>query len=152
MTDALAAGKIDAFAAWEPTPTIAKAQYDDAVIVQRFITTAYLYFSTSFKDQYPDTVNQLIASVQRALNWLKIDEQNLLEASNWAIQAGEQLSGQEIPLSAKQYATIAREDLITPAIIAIISDKFIEPGGRLHQEFVFLKGLGMIPPAFEWES
>ena len=47
---------------------------------------------------------------------------------------------------------MAREDLINTAIIAIIPEKFIEPGGQLYQEFVFLQRLEMIPPTVEWEA
>lgn len=152
MPEALGAGKIDAFSAWEPIPTIAKARYDGIVTVQRFITTAYLYFSSSFAAKHPAAVSQIVASELRALNWLKIDEQNLLEASQWALQAGQVLFRQELPLSAEQYATMAREDLINTGIIATIPKKYIEPGGQLHQEFVFLKRLEMIPPTVEWEA
>ena len=152
MPDALATGKIDAFSAWEPTPTIAKTQYDGIITMQRMITSGYLYFSSSFASKHPTTVSQIVASQLRAINWLKIDEQNLLEASRWALQSGEQLSGQEIPLFATDYAIIAREDLINPIITALIPDTYIEPGGQLHQEFVFLQSMGMIPFMVEWEA
>lgn len=81
MPAALDEGIIDAFSAWEPTPTIAQTQYHGVVIVQRSVTTGYLYFSSSFADQYPAVVNQLVASELRVLNWLKDHDQNLLEAS-----------------------------------------------------------------------
>lgn len=152
MPEALAAGKIDAFSAWEPTPTIAKTQYDGIVTVQRNTISGYLYFSSSFAAKHPAAVSQIVASQLRALNWLKIDEQNLLEASGWALQTGQMLTGQELGLSVEQCATMAREDIINPAIIAIIPEKFIEPGGLLHQEFVFLQRLEMIPPTVEWKA
>ncbi len=152
MPAALGEGTIDAFSAWEPTPTITQTQFDDIVIVQRSTTTGYLYFSKSFAEQYPDIVSQIVASEIRALNWLKDTDQNLLEASKWTLQAGSELSGQAIPLSATDYANIAKDDLVGSAISPLILEKHLKPDGRLYREFLFLQQIGMIASDVKWEE
>ena len=53
-------------------------------------------------------------------------------------------------LSAGQYVTLARNDLLGISSIPIIPEKHLADGGPLHREFEFLKGLGKIADTAEW--
>ncbi len=152
MPDALNKGEIDAFSAWEPTPTIAVTQFEDQVVIHRSLTSGYLYFSSSFADGNPEAVRQIVASELRTLKWMRSQDQNLLDASHWALLAGQELSGQKIVLSAEQYAALTKNDLLGTSPIANIPERNLAPGGSLFQEFQFLKRLGKIPNTVKWEA
>lgn len=48
LPSALHNKEIDAYTAWEPTPAVSLKTYPDQVIIHRFLSTGYLYFSNSF--------------------------------------------------------------------------------------------------------
>ena len=89
MPDALAQGKIDAFVAWEPTPTIALAISDDFVIIHRALASTYLYFHRSFADQHPEAARHIIASQLRSIAWMKREKQNLLAVCGLGLEGQE---------------------------------------------------------------
>jgi NitT/TauT family transport system substrate-binding protein len=151
MPQALDSDEIDAFSAWEPIPTIALTRYRDQVVIHKSLTTGYLYFSPSFVDRYPKAVRQIVASELRALGWMKQD-QNLVQASQWALQAGQNLSGQTAVLAVEQYAEIAQSDLLGTTSVAALPGRDLETDGRLFREFEFLKDLGKIPDTTDWEA
>lgn len=152
MPDALADGTINAFSAWEPTPTIALAKHEDLVVIHRSLSSGYLYLSRSFADRYPEAVRQIVASELRALNWLRRRQENMRRAGNWSLAAGKELSGQAPMLSARDYVSLARNDLLGISSVAAIPLSDTVPDGRLCREFEFLKGLKKVPAAIAWEQ
>lgn len=151
MPDALAEGRIDAFSAWEPTPTIALTRFERAVVIHRNTTSGYLYFSRSFADRHPEAVRQIVASQLRSMKWLRNQKENLLQASRWALTAGQDLSGQTPVLSPEQYLALAKSDLLGISSIPIIPRKHLADGGPLHREFEFLQSLGKIVDTAGWD-
>ncbi len=151
MPDALERGMIDAFSAWEPTPTIALIRFENQVVIHRSLSSGYLYFSRSFAELHPEALRLILASQLRAMGWLSRDQDNLVEASRWAIEAGRELSGEAPVLSAEQYATLAKSDLLGISSMPTIPEQDLVSGGRLSAEFKFLKALGRVPAAVEWD-
>ncbi|KKM23376.1 hypothetical protein LCGC14_1615840, partial [marine sediment metagenome] len=133
LPDALDHGEIDAFAAWEPTPTIALAKFDDFVIIHRGLASTYLYFSNTFADRYPKAVHQIVASQLRTINWLKRQKSNLRMACSWAMQAGKDFTGRDMVLSMEQYASLIERDLLTVENVSIIPRQDLETDGRLFR-------------------
>lgn len=152
MPHALDQGKIDAFSAWEPTPSIALAKFEDQVIIHRSLCSGYLYFSHSFSKQHPEAVRQIVAAEWRALGWIKSRDKNFIKASRWAASAGQSFSGQASVLSERQYVTLAKSDLLGTSWVPAIPHSDIRAGGRLFKEFIFLKGLGKISDAAGWDK
>lgn len=153
MPDMLAEGKIDAFLAWEPTPTIALARFNNFVVIHRTLTSAYLYFSRSFVDQHLEAVRYIVAAQLRAIAWMKRERQNLLEACRWALQARKTFSGHEQQtLSVTQYASLVRDQLLDFNSVSFIPKQDMVVDGRLFREFEFLKTLGKMPPSSDWDS
>lgn len=150
MSDKLAEGHIDAFAAWEPTPTIALSRFDDFVIIHRSLVSTYLYFSRSLADRHPGVVQQIIASQLRSIAWMKYRQENLFDACSWAAQARKDFTGKETLLSTKQCASLIKSDLLDISQVSIIPERDLAPNGRLFREFAFLKGLGKIPETADW--
>lgn len=152
MPDALAEGKIDAFAAWEPTPTIALSRFSDFVVIHRSLVSTYLYFSRSFVDRHPEAARHIMSSQLRSISWMKRRKDNLLRACGWTLQSIDDFTGQEQMLSADQYASLIRSDLLDITSISFIPEHNLEAGGRLFVAFKFLKALSKISPSGDWDS
>lgn len=145
ILDAFVRGEIDAFSAWEPTPTIAVRSLDNASIIHRSYTVGFLYFNSSLFEKHPDAVKEVVASVVRALIWLKRNTNNLGMAASWAIEAVEDFSGEEFVLAVDDYVTIARNDILGIEALSLIPARDIEAGGYLEKELAFLLDAGTLP-------
>jgi len=152
MPEALQAGKIDAFSAWEPTSTITLTKYPKSVVIHRYLSSGYIYFVKAFSDKHPEVVRQIIAAEIRALRWMQDNRQNLLQASEWAIQAGEDLTNHKPELSVEQNASLAESDILGLISSPIIPQNDLRQNGPLHMEFVFLKALDKIPATSNWDK
>ena len=152
MPYALHSGKITAFSAWEPTPSISINKYSNHVVIHHSQSSGYLYFLKSFSDKNPEAVRQIIAAEIRSIKWMQSDIKNLFKASQWALTAGKSLSGSPIHLTVEQYANLAQKDIIGLDFEPIIPIKNLKHKGPLHQEFNFLKSLGKISASKRWEN
>ena len=152
MPDALAQGRIDAFCAWEPTPTIALTRFEDQVVIHRSLSSGYLYFSRSFAESHPEALRLILASQFRAMRWLWRAPENLVDASRWTLEAGQNLSGQTPVLSAEQYGRLARTDMLGLSPMPTIPKKDLAPEGRLALEFEFLKTSGNVSSTARWDE
>lgn len=152
MPDALAEGKIDAFSAWEPTPTIAMTRFPDLTVIYRSLVSQYLYFSRSFAEKHPRSVRHIVASQLRAIHGLQTYDEDLFNAARWARNAAQEMSDQASVLSVEQYVTLARNDLLGLSSAPAIPQSELAPQGRLFEEFEFLRSLGKIPRTAEWDE
>lgn len=152
MPHALNKDEIEAFSAWEPTPSIALEMFQDFVVIHRSISTGYMYFSRNFADENSEAVNQIVASQIRAINWLKREKENLLRASNWAVEASIEIFPHGLSLTAEQYAALAKKDLLSTVSPSRIQGMDLEESRQLYNEFIFLKNLGKIPKSTVWED
>lgn len=150
LAEALKTGKIDAFAVWEPMAAMAMKKYPEFIAAYQQMTSGYLYFIKAFYDKTPKAALQVVASVLRAFRWMKMKRENLLLAGKWSRQAGEKLSGQEIPLSDKEIADLAEKDIFGLVSVPMISRSELNEGGSLFKEFLFLKELKKIPSSAPW--
>ncbi len=151
MIKALYAKKIDAFSAWEPTPTIAIKLHPDFVVLHQRLTTGYIYFFRSFSGKYPDAVGHIVAAVIRSMRWMQTQEKNFFQACEWAKKASKELSGQDLPLTTKEIAELAMAEILGMTSLPIISLDDLEQNGLLNKEYRFLRTLGKIPSSSSWE-
>lgn len=152
MPDALVKGEIDAFSAWEPTPTIALSRPDAPVIIHRTFSTSYLYFTRRFVENHPEAARLIVASQLRGMRWMRWRKPNLLNACEWALQAGNALSGKQSILSAEQYAGVTQRDLLNMGTVPRVPESSLTRGGPLYKEFEFLKVLNKIPSGSSWDD
>ena len=152
MPEALRAGEIEAFSAWEPTPTITLIKYPEYTIIHRYISSGFMYFTRTFSENHPEVVRQILAAEIRALKWMKSSRQNLLLASEWSLQAGKDLTNLEIGLTVEQNAFLAEGDIIGLSSVPFIPRNDLRPNGPLYLEFELLKALGKIPVFARWEK
>jgi NitT/TauT family transport system substrate-binding protein len=152
MPDALDKDRIDAFIAWEPTPSIALTRFSDQVVVHRSISRGYLYFSRTFSMRYPEAVRHILAAEIRAIRWIQSKKQNLLSSCEWALEAANELHGKALDLNIEQLAALALEDIIGLVGYPIIPAKDLSQAGVLYAEYELLQSLGKIPLHIPWES
>lgn len=150
MPDALEAGKIDAFAAWEPAPTIALARSNNNRTVFRGLSSDYFVINRAFEKRAPESANVLIAGLLRAVEWMRRSQKNAELAARWAIADAQAFStvAADVPLS--QVVAITRREILNiPSAPAIIISADDPP---LLSEYKFLKAKGKIPDGGSWEN
>jgi ABC-type nitrate/sulfonate/bicarbonate transport system substrate-binding protein len=152
MVDALATDRIDAFAAWEPIPSIALKNVTNAASIYRYLNSSYLYFSRSLADRHPEAAALIMASMIRAFSWMKSHEEHLRLASQWTLEASKQLQGRSVALSAEKIAELTIRDILSIASSPIIPERDMKDGGSLRKKFDFLKAQGKIPHDASWEK
>ncbi|QWV93362.1 ABC transporter substrate-binding protein [Geomonas oryzisoli] len=143
MPGLLEGGKVDAFAAWEPAPTLALVKNTDARVLFRGASSAFFLLSGSFAQKDPKTALVLSAAYMRAMNWMRKSNANLQQAALWATKDGAALSPRGAKLTTSQITEITRREILdVPAAPVIVSLPGRPP---LKNEFDFLKKVGKIP-------
>lgn len=150
MPGALRAGRIDAFAGWEPATSAALKNDSRNRIVFRGQSTDYLVVDRHFAESSGESARQLAAALARAITWMKRSPANLDQAARWATAEAETFSGKRETLSAEQVAAITHRDILN-----IPSAPTLVPGGNpppLKKEYQFLARLGKLPAGARWEN
>jgi ABC-type nitrate/sulfonate/bicarbonate transport system substrate-binding protein len=146
MLEALESGKIDAFAAWEPTPAAAIKKYPGRY-AQIYRQRSYSFFllSGSMYRTNPAVAREITAALLRAIYWLKKSDANLLTACNWSVDGVLAFTGKPSQLKAEDIALITHDDLLDVAGAPAIPANLSQHGSLLFKEFDFLKQLGKLP-------
>jgi ABC-type taurine transport system substrate-binding protein len=152
MVDALAAGRIDAFVAWEPVPSFATKTSDRFRTVYRHLNSSYLYFSRALADRDPEAASLILASMVRALAWMRKDEANLRQAGAWMLEAGARLQGKPVGLTAEEVALLTTRDILSIASRPTIPEQDLTDKGAIRRKFDFLKARGLVPAAIAAEK
>jgi NitT/TauT family transport system substrate-binding protein len=157
MADALASGRIDAFSAWEPTPTLTLLDHPTFEVLARADARGYLYFARPFFLRQPRVVRALVASEIRALRWLRLNDRNLYIACGWARERAVRFGGTELPLTVYDYHRLARRDILRVPTAPRLVPGLLEPPptafipGEVPQQFRVSRELGMIAADAEWQ-
>ncbi|MCQ4574738.1 MAG: ABC transporter substrate-binding protein [Candidatus Brocadiales bacterium] len=152
MPEALHSGKVDAFSAWEPTPTITLKKYKDTIIIYSKLNSGYLYFPKDFAIEHHDAMYHIVAAAMRAISWMQASDENLGRASLWSRKSGEKLIGKSLEISDEEVARLAKEDIIGMKQPCRIPKGDLELIGSLYYEFEFLKALDKIPATADWSE
>lgn len=152
MPEALAAGKIDAFAAWEPAPTLALQQDGGARIVYRGISTDYFVISQAFLRRHPEAGREVVAAFVRALNWMASSQEALAQTCEWTLADGAAFSGRPQKTPVDQAAAIVRREILDVVSAPVMPKRAADGKELLESEFAFLKELGKVPADTPWEK
>lgn len=150
MPEALAAGRIDAFAGWEPAPAIALAASRDNRVVFRGLTSDYLVFGRAFAERQPESALQVAASFVRALEWMRRSQSNLERAVRWMKADALAFSGKPVGVTDAQAVRIVRQDLLEVPSAPAIPERLSRP--PLRGEFDFLSRQGRLPEGAQWSA
>jgi sulfonate transport system substrate-binding protein len=149
MPNALERGDIDAFAGWEPAPSIALKNSSQNRIVFRGLSTDYFVLDRDFVKRSPEAARHVTASFLRAIEWMRRSQANIEKAVSWAMADATALSGKPASLTVPNIVSITRREILdVPSAPAIP----ISPGTPpLKNEFQFLQKLGKLPLGAQWE-
>lgn len=149
MPDALERGDIDAFAAWEPAPSVALARSSANRIVFRGKSSDYFVIERTFARNHPEAALHLVASFLRAIEWMHRSARHIDKAAVWVLADGLAFSGKPAGMAPAQVAAITRRDILdVPSAPAIPIGVGNFP---LKTEFQFLDQLGKLPTGARWE-
>lgn len=157
MAGALAERRIDAFSAWEPTPTLARLNHPSFEVLEQEEARGYLCFTGQFAQKRPETTRALVASEIRALRWLRRNDRNLYIASGWARDRAVAFAGGELPLTAYDFLRLARRDLLrVPTAPRLLPHLLAPPPtawipGEIPQQFRLARDAGLIDADADWE-
>ena len=144
MPDALDSGTIDAYSAWEPTPSISIARSPKNRAIYRGMSTDWVVLSGELVEQRPQATRALLASYARAINWMRAGNANAEQAGRWVMADGDAFTAAPRALSLAKVVDIVRKDLLeVPGAPAVPSKIDGEP--PLLREFQFLQQQGRIP-------
>lgn len=146
MTEALESGGVDAFSAWEPTPSIAMQRNAGNHAIYRGMSTDWVVASEPFTRQHAGVALALTAAYVRALVWMRAAHANLERAASWVLRDGEAFTGQPRALSIAKAMEIARKDLLDVPGAPAVPTK-VDGVAPLAREFAFLQALGRLPAA-----
>lgn len=153
MPNALLQGKIDAFAAWEPTPSSVIEQHPDKYsIVGRQESNAFLVVTRHFFDRYPAQVQALAAAVARSMAWLAKGNRQLDQAVVWNNETRKELAPKTEHPSHEALKNQYRTDLQMLNYSAKLSPRIQSSGGLLADELEFMKAIGKLPKDATWEA
>jgi NitT/TauT family transport system substrate-binding protein len=143
MPDALENATVDAYSAWEPTPSISLARDAKNRAIYRGMSTDWVVMPRQWASSQPKAATALMASYVRSINWMRKTKSNLEQAAHWVIADGNAFSVEAAKPTIEKAMEIARKDLLdvpgAPSIPALLDG--VAP---LVREFIFLKELGVI--------
>ncbi len=149
MPSALEKGDIDAFAAWEPAPSVALSRIDGGRIVFRGQSADYFVVEKEFAKHKPEAALLLVSALVRAVEWLQRSTRNLEKAVAWTLADGQAFAGKPSGVSVAQGVAITRREILdvpSAPVVPIYEDRF-----PLQAEFQFLARLGKLPAGARWE-
>lgn len=149
MAKALDNESIDAFSAWEPTPTMALAQHPEWHLINKGISYGFLCLRREFVARHPEQVRELAASVARACMWMRLPG-HLEQVSGWTIASAGRLQGGALPLATGKVSGLVRNDLLNIPAAPRVSPALLSEEGLLYKKFIFLKKAGKIPQSTPW--
>jgi ABC-type nitrate/sulfonate/bicarbonate transport system substrate-binding protein len=143
MSDALESGNIDAYSAWEPTPSISLERNPLNRAIYRGMSTDWVVMSRDFAKAQPQVALMLMSSYVRAINWMRSSNENVERAAKWVLADGEAFTGKPSMLSVPKVIKIVRNDLLDVPGAPSFPPRFsgVPP---LVREFRFLQQQGLI--------
>lgn len=152
MPEALLAGRIAAFAAWEPTPSGFLRKYPGRyAAIYRQISPAYLVARRELSERQPEAARLLVAALHRAVRWLARSRGHLERASQWTLAEMRAYSGGEPDIDAQGIVALTRSDLLDMAGMPLIPARESERTSVLGRTFDFYQKSGRLPAAMAWQ-
>ena len=150
MGEALAQGKVEAFASWEPATTNALRTHPEFSVVQRFLNNSYIYLSSDLINKHPEIADLVVASYARSLRWMRDDRKNLMRAVDWTLKGVAEMLGKTPTLSPEDIARTTTDDLLKIAASPVVPRQDLSEKGSIRRAFTFLQRQGKIAAAVPW--
>jgi ABC-type nitrate/sulfonate/bicarbonate transport system substrate-binding protein len=118
----------------------------------RGLNANYLVIDAEWLARDPDDVKHMLASLIRAVNWMRTSRQNLRQAVEWAIGAEERFTGKKSSVTPEQAMNITQRELLDIVSAPLIPAVDATNRGPLYKQLEFLKKLGKLPADATWEK
>jgi len=151
MPQALAQGRIDAFSAWEPTPTMALAAHPEFRLLHRGLNYGFLCFRRDFVTSHPAEARYIVAAVARGCLWMR-QPGSLDQVAQWVKASSSRFQGTPSFLTPEQTVAITRNDLLNVPDAPQIPMRLLQERELLWTEFEYLKKNEKIPQKIPWEK
>lgn len=153
LPDALAKGRVDAVAAWEPTPTVIMTNHPDRFsLIHRQSSYSYFVLSSRLLEKQTAAARELSAALVRAVRWLKKSPVNLDKASQWTLEGVTSLTGKPPRLTAAEVAKITNSDLLAIPGAPLLPAGEGKNGSPLNRTFLFMQQQGQVPANLSWQT
>lgn len=149
--ESLRAGKVAAISSWEPHTTIITKLMPEARVLQRSLFEGYLYFTRQAVASHPQAVRQILAAQLRAMAWMRVSEENLHKACQWAIDEQARFSGTPAPITLGEYAALVKTSLLDVAPVPEVPEAQMDQGGLVYGKYQFLLKEGALPAGTSFE-
>lgn len=152
LPEALLQKKVDAIAAWEPTPTALLAQHPRR-FSRIYQQASYSYYAVSRRllEQQPEAARELSAALLRGVRWLKRDPANLTLASRWTVDSMTAFTGKPAILSPAEVARVTTMDLLDVPGLPLLRTGSIDTE-TLKRLFDFMHRQQQLPPQASWQA
>lgn len=153
LPEALATGKVDAVAGWEPTPTAILSKYPGRFsLIHRQVSYSYFLLSPELLKKQPAAAREIASSVLRAIRWMKKSNANLVKASQWTLEDMRKFTGKPPQLTAQEIARITTDDLLAVPGAPLLPPNEGSGSSPLTRLFDFMKHQGQLPGTANWET
>lgn len=153
MQNALVSGRIDAFSAWEPVPTLTlKAHPHSYGMLHRQVSRVYFLQSEQLLETNPEAANQISAAVVRAIRWLKKSRANLHQASEWTRSGMSSYTGRQTEVTVDEIARITTAEMLEVSGIPQLPMNESSKDSLLSKEFEFMKKLNKLTHNSTWNQ
>lgn len=150
LADAIEKGRVDAIAAFQPLPSAILEKHADYAVLQKFLSSNYLFFTKAFVSRRPEEAALLMASYLRALRWMKKDRANLMTAARWNADARARFQKKPSEATPEQIAEITKKEILQIAAAPFIPLKDLTEEGTIYKAVEFLKSKDLIPSSTPW--
>lgn len=144
MPAALEQGDVDAFSAWEPSPSISMSLNPKNRAIYRGMSTDWFALSNEFVTQHPAAADAMVAAFARAINWMRDANANVERAARWVLADDQAFRGKAPHLTPRQAIDIVHKDLLDVAGAPAVP-RLVDGAPPLSREFAFLQTQGKVP-------
>jgi sulfonate transport system substrate-binding protein len=151
IPEAFRQGSIDAFAGWEPMVSLALKRQPRAAVIHRSQYLGFLFFRQDFARRHPRAVREILAAEARAMRWMQQERQNVVQSSEWALEAAQSFAGIRLTLTPAEVSELIFESTDLD-LDPVIPEEDLQDSRHLFREFEFLKALGYLSKTAEWKT
>lgn len=151
MASAIISGEIDAFSAFEPTPSLAVSAHAELKIIAKFLNASYVYARRDVLEKHSYAVEQIVAAHVRAVRWLQASDRNLSRAVSWNISDADTFLQRTLGMNPSIIKEITINDLLRFGDPAL-AEQIASDQGHLRRMFLFMQSRGSIAQNIPWEK
>lgn len=150
LESALGNRTVDAVICWEPITASILDRVPNSVRTFSSDSYTYVAFDLDFAKNHPEIQKAVLAAIFRASRWLKQNDRNLIDALTWIRKGSIAFSGKSAVEPNARWAALLKTQGIHSPSFPLLPYDITNVQGLFHQQFLFLKKIGIIPANADW--